>query len=105
MYSSEMMLLVRSMIFGVQVSAELWARDCMSEDMLRRNGRGSGNSWSDSLVNSCSGINQIAAARLFEDGTTKKLSPAPSGGLKVETFMEEKMNLTISSQYTKGERI
>lgn len=63
--------------------------------MLHTCGRGSANPWSDSLVNSCTSINQIAAGRLSEDGTTKKPSRAPSGGLKVETFMEERMDLTI----------
>lgn len=102
-----MMLLVNPMRSGVQVSVGPLERDCTPEDMLHTCDRGSANPWSDSLVNSCTSINQIAAGRLSEDGTTKNSAPAPSGGLKVETFMEERMDLTIPTppQYTKGESI
>lgn len=92
-----MMLLVNPMRFGVQASVEPLERNCTPEDMLHTCDQGSANLWSDSLVNSCTSINQIAAGRLSEDGTTKNLAPAPSGGLKVETFMEERMDLTNST--------
>lgn len=95
MHNSKMMLLVNPMRSGVQVSWGPLERDCTPEDMLHTCDRGSANPWSDSLVNSCTSINQIAAGRLSEDGTTKNSAPAPSGGLKVETFMEERMDLTI----------
>lgn len=89
-----------------QVSVELWGRDCMSKDMFHSNGRVSESSWNDSLVNSCSSINQIAPARLFEERTKKDCLhiSAPPGVLILETFVEEKMNSTISPPIYRGKR-
>lgn len=88
-----------------QVSVELWGGDCMSKDMFHSNGRVLESSWNDSLVNSCSSINQIAPACLFEEGTKKKLHiSAPPGVFKVETFVEEKMNSTISPPIYQGKK-
>lgn len=73
--------------------------------MFRSNGGVSECSRNDSLVNSCSSINQIAPARLFEERTERKHFTylRPPGVPKVETFVEEKMNLAASPPIYRAE--
>lgn len=62
-------------------------------------------SWNDSVVNPCSSINQIAPGWLFEELKRNSLHiPGPPGLLKVETFVEEKMNSTISPPIYRGKK-
>lgn len=57
-------------------------------------------------MNSCSSINQIAPACLFEEKLKRNsfhISALPEV-LKVEAFVQEKMNLTISPPVYRGKR-
>ena len=60
----------------------------------------------DSLVNSCSSINQIAPPACLKKELKRKCLHiwAPPGVLKVETFVQEKMNSTISPPIYRGKR-